>query len=322
MSGRRAAEAFALAEVGSLRHAVPYCLAAMAALACCNRSDSNESPDMVGSCAMTVTPCGGDVSGTWSFESACGELTEQFPGCPPDAAVSATSSFDTAGTTVIVTFAVGGAFRAEGETTVVDHETIPTECIGGTPPPPCSLMDVTHGQSSRVCVNASPTTCSCTVTLGTPGAAYGSYSTNGSAVTLSISGTPFPSDVPYCVRGDELHLIPGPHGALALQFLGVLLASSQQLVFKRVPDDGGPVDSGSDFAVDLATVDHVVDAVMPPPDTGVNCPSTGVGEGLPCACDGGFCGCATFEQFWQCENGKLHCYRDVFPYRTCFPDMQ
>jgi len=167
-----------------------------------------------------VTPCGGDVLGTWTVASSCLTVSGNVDmssfglGCT-EATVS--GSLDVTGT---FTANGDGSFTDETTTTGVEQLEIPAAClnISGTittcdrvGPPMVSL-----GYSDVSCVNNDATDgCTCSATVNQTGgmgavslsaASSGTYSTADNVLTISDSGTETP--YAYCVSDATLTMVP------------------------------------------------------------------------------------------------------------------
>ena len=152
-----------------------------------------------------VSPCGGDVVGTWSWTRAC----------PNAAAYTAQADTSCRGSFVTsISQAVGGSitfnadltFRLENaSSSLVTNHSFPLESQAVAA---CADLD-RHDASNTQTIDTTctgTTTCTCDSTVATFGqTATGSYSTAGSALTL-ILGT-VTTTTGYCVERNRLHQI-------------------------------------------------------------------------------------------------------------------
>lgn len=196
-----------------------FLLAAFSALACSNSPD-NGGPSGGGGAGgapancTSVTPCGGDVIGTWTVQSSCMTLSGDMDvslaslGCPT---VPVTGSLKTTGT-----------FVAKGDGTFVDN-TVTTGTATFPLAPGCLSISSVQGTCDRVgsifqalgwatssCVDTNGQ-CNCTVTANQQGG-LGTISplatTKGKYKTADNQLKTEDVTSPYCVSGDTLTLTP------------------------------------------------------------------------------------------------------------------
>jgi hypothetical protein len=157
-----------------------------------------------GSCGK-VPACGGDVSGTWRYEAFCGELAAlTFPVLPCPQATIISSQISRSGT---LTLGADGSFEENGATTSTFSLEVPPFCV------PDGVSCESFGDSFRVMIvpidsmKCSPSVsgCRCTQVLSASAAASGTVTVEGTTLTLTAPGHA-PSELSYCVDGDELHL--------------------------------------------------------------------------------------------------------------------
>jgi hypothetical protein len=152
------------------------------------------------SCPATFTPCGGDISGTWTLRTGCGQSALVMALCP---GASSDFSPDVGGT---ATFDAGGTYSLNLTSDVSGTQTLPASCLGGTQS--CAMLapSSTPGFTSDVTCSGDPTqSCTCTGSTHSTLAATGTYTTVGSYVALTGSAGPSGSN-PYCVTGNQLEL--------------------------------------------------------------------------------------------------------------------
>jgi hypothetical protein len=156
------------------------------------------------SCPASFTPCGGDITGTWTYQTACNvtaEVSKQCPGASSNVPVNANGSF---------------TFNADGtcsETFTVDTtgtETVPASCLGGITD--CTKLDTSltsGGLTFQItgCTGTASQGCTCTVSESGMITAPGTYTTAGTNYSLKLS-TDSTARVPagYCVNGSQLQL--------------------------------------------------------------------------------------------------------------------
>jgi hypothetical protein len=144
-------------------------------------------------CALS--PCGGDVVGTWAISGGCVVSTAQISSCPT-ATVSMT--IHPSGT---VTFSADGTVSVNTMLGVEELITVPPTCLGGAD---CASMQASllgqPGVTSASCTGSAGTACVCHEVFA-PGANTKSdtYALSGTSIT-SPSGSP----EPYCVQGNTL----------------------------------------------------------------------------------------------------------------------
>jgi hypothetical protein len=169
-----------------------------------------------GSCGK-VTPCGGDVVGSYTITAGCinnaalnmqlGSTSTSCPGL----------SVSVSGTNVTGS----GSFNADMTYTVTETvklsavETIPTSCLSQSGVTlTCAQLDQALQQeiasgsttiSSGHCSGTSSCTCSFTIPAQTT-TETGTYTTSGTTITMTPSTGTTSSDS-YCVQGNELHVM-------------------------------------------------------------------------------------------------------------------
>ncbi len=175
------------------------------------------------SCPNIVTPCGGDVVGTWSVTSSCLNVSGNVNMVPADLGCSTASI-----TTESLQVQVSGTWIANADGSYTDNTTttgtaqleLPASClqVSGTTTT-CTragsaLQSI--GYATGSCSDNTATGgCTCTATVNQPGgigaidtnASTGdSYTTSGNTITISDgrNGTPYA----YCVSGTTLTLSP------------------------------------------------------------------------------------------------------------------
>ena len=187
-----------------------FAWAAVASSLACGGSSSS-----TGACS-TVAACGGDIVGTWKFVSACGKLTGTITE-PGSCTVDVSEVLSTASGTE--TFNADGTYMVDESTSESDNFSFGAACLsaGGVTQTCAQLASAL--MSSAMAAHPSATIspwecsqgpavggCSCNASVTVPGLASGTYTTVGSAVTLTPSAA-MAETSGYCVKGSELSLI-------------------------------------------------------------------------------------------------------------------
>jgi hypothetical protein len=184
---------------------------------------SGGNPDGSSASCMQVSPCGGDVVGTWRISQSCVIATGDLTTC--------------AGATVELDLVIGGTVTYNADRTYSSmptggagtyHEHFPPGCMpyGMT----CDQLEQTLGDggatTTATCSTDSTGACNCVgqePEMATNQA--GTYVTSGSTLTTTTQdGTSSSSN--YCVRGNTLYTIVEP-GDGALQAMGNLVLVKQ-----------------------------------------------------------------------------------------------
>jgi hypothetical protein len=158
-----------------------------------------------GASCPSVSPCGGNIVGTWKVTQSCVTATDDLSttgtGC---AGASAVLDFTYSGT---LTYKADLTFASTIAVSEVVNEHFPSGCMpfGVT----CqqlgqSAMDAGTGSCSTDATGGC--TCNATTTLATT-TPSGTYSVSGSRLT-STSATGKASTGSYCVQGSVLYVIP------------------------------------------------------------------------------------------------------------------
>jgi len=158
-------------------------------------------------CAQ-VEPCGGDVVGTWHLAAACintAALTATIAAACPGASISK-ASVTVAGT---VTYNADLTYAASGvNETISITEIVPLSCTGEATCAAFAQM-IMAGATNPLTVSCTgSSTCTCMVAGTNPVMAEsGTYSTAGTTLSSTASGTGVQSDDLYCVLGTNLHVV-------------------------------------------------------------------------------------------------------------------
>jgi hypothetical protein len=156
--------------------------------------------------ACGVAPCGGDVVGTWEATVGCVNrrvLEAQLadPACPGMTLGDLTH--DPSGTLTFIDASTFSGSLTFSSSVVIN---IPTSCTGGM-----TCAEVTAGLQAGVGTEASvsctgTSTCACTLSGETTISGPGTYTLDGTTMTLTDS-TGAAEGGPYCVEGTTLHLL-------------------------------------------------------------------------------------------------------------------
>jgi len=176
-----------------------------------------------GSCPATA-PCGGDIVGTWTIQSACLVSSMMDGGCPGSTIKA--SSLTYTGSAVYradLSYALNGVLA--GSITA----TFPTSCLmnQGQVLTCAQVQDLLTTQAdpglSFSCTGTSPCTCVETLT-GVVVNDVGTYTVGaGGLLTLNASDGRGPEQDDYCVKQNTLTLSPHEDGSMMQQFKGSIV---------------------------------------------------------------------------------------------------
>lgn len=163
-----------------------------------------------GSC-QTVTPCGGDVTGTWKITSTCLAPVAVDLGdagvCPGE--MLELSFLDYEGT---VTFSAGSFNSTLTTGAVGETFTEPTSCLGqNTAATTCAelsaaLLQNDAGATGGCSISGSNCVCSGMMMVAAQTSA-GTYTTSGTSITLTTANSSNgPETDGYCVEGNTLYV--------------------------------------------------------------------------------------------------------------------
>ena len=153
-----------------------------------------------------VLPCGGDLTGTWAFDTACitaAGIADATSGatCPgeslavTDVKVSGTATFNPDLTYAFDALSKQATYRLS----------VPQSCLGGATcdQVPASLLATGEFQSAN-CSGTS--TCTCTVVqIPVIASESGTYTISGNTV-LTTSDVGNPGSIDYCVQTNHFHI--------------------------------------------------------------------------------------------------------------------
>ncbi len=160
---------------------------------------------------QTVTPCGGDVTGTWKIASVC-EPPESADLGDGGACAGLSLQFTILDYEGTVTFSNGSYTSMLTKGTLGESLTEPTSCFGQIPAgTACSelstaLMQNDAGASGSCSLSGSNCVCSGTTMIGAQ-TGMGTYTTSDMSITLTDpSSGNGPQTGGYCVQGNTLVL--------------------------------------------------------------------------------------------------------------------
>lgn len=151
-----------------------------------------------GGCAsLDFTPCGGDLTGTWTFSAACLDLPpgqgDPTGGKCPQATAAVT--IDMSGT---ITFAAGGTYDVTGTTSASMSFSVPASCMTSLGISSCSQLnpDATDDGSGGCKMTQAEDPSSNTES--------GTYTTSNNQLTTTETGETPDDPMEYCVTGNTL----------------------------------------------------------------------------------------------------------------------
>lgn len=178
--------------------------AALATVAACGGSSDNGG----GNCS-NVSPCGGNVVGTWKITNVCasGMLSNSLGSVCPGASEQV-GSINASGT---ATFNSDGTYSTSTTASASVTLTIPNSCLSQSGVTiSCgaigsSLANPDAGTSGSCASNGS--NCDCTVASSPmSSSSAGMYTTSGTTITTTPTGNSSSSN-DYCVQGNTLYLL-------------------------------------------------------------------------------------------------------------------
>ncbi len=175
-----------------------------------------------GAACPSVSPCGGDVVGTWQVTQACLSGTEDLNSTCPGASASITSSF--AGTVIYSSNNTYTSMITGSGTTQFHY---PGACLptGYTCTQFSQLLMSVGSYSSVDCAPDAAGVCNCdAVTSSLPSDESGTFTTSGVALTTMHGGST--SSGTYCVQGNVMYQMQAP-GDGGTQATGVVVLRRQ-----------------------------------------------------------------------------------------------
>ncbi len=174
---------------------------------------------MTGNCPA-LTPCGGDVVGSWKISSICdasggtagtGGSTTDMPSC-------ATQTVGEASSDVTFEFKSDGSFTAAGTITITEDETFDDACamsqFGSDVATTCDLLDSFGAQGDTdyaLSCTVANGLCDCHFTVPLTSNEVGTYTVDGDQITVDYTETDSDGTVTtgtetdsFCVKGDTM----------------------------------------------------------------------------------------------------------------------
>jgi hypothetical protein len=162
-------------------------------------------------------PCGGNVVGTWSAQTACGDFASAsqaaFAAYPACAGLVESATLGTFSMTA--TFSTDATYSTSGSATVNIAMGLTQACLTAMSGQPTTLdASVCQSFGTSLAQQSGITGASCTFTNGNCACQYtgtstlsetGTYSVSGSTLTLTATGGTASSGQ-FCVQGTTLHL--------------------------------------------------------------------------------------------------------------------
>lgn len=167
-----------------------------------NNQNQAGSSGMMLSDACPMTPCGGQVEGTWQITSVCADWTVDPATTGTCKSASSVNNVQMSGT---YTYGPDGAFTWDTVTGGTTTVTLPAECLSGLTSCATLAAEFTkeNGYISGSCTGKPTTSCTCTAKLTEdPSSGTGSYETAGTKLTAILGNDTSSSS--YCVKGNKL----------------------------------------------------------------------------------------------------------------------
>jgi hypothetical protein len=157
-----------------------------------------------GTCG-TVEPCGGNLTGTWTFTAECINSVALQPEAQQICATASIGSV-TANATGTVSFNSDLTYSFSENSTGLISWSIPSSCTGGMT---CAAYGayVQAGINTGTFICTGTTTCSCTQTAVANVVDSGTYSLSGNNIVLTSASGGTTMTGAYCVQGGTLHLV-------------------------------------------------------------------------------------------------------------------
>ena len=171
-----------------------------------------------GSTCAAITPCGGDLVGTWMIQDVCLSATALDTG----SAACSGATFN------LTPFSATGSISFKADNTMVSsavisfHETVnyPPSCY--TEAQCTAFVDLLSTQASvsnAHCSYDAGTGCSCSLDSTQPSMSSGTYQIQGSNVTIMTTGSDKVGVDEFCVSGDTLRLFQRNSNGLAASMI-------------------------------------------------------------------------------------------------------
>jgi hypothetical protein len=147
--------------------------------------------------------CGGDPVGTWNVAGVCTDRTFENPlaeNCPES---TYSVSLDMNGT---IDVRSDGTYSTDTSTVIVSSFSLPSSCLEANQITSCDqiVTALTSDGQQASCSGDADSSCRCTVTNEDPSSATGTWSANGSELTINDGSG---ADVStFCVEGSTLKI--------------------------------------------------------------------------------------------------------------------
>lgn len=140
------------------------------------------------------TPCGGDLTGTWTFDAACVQIAPdpKWSNCQ---GAGFSGSLDQTGS---ISFAAGDTYSLNGNQAVALTGVYPKACLG-----PGQTCQSAFGGSNAT-VTETPTECDLSLKKTDTMNESGTFTQANGSFTLTKSGSSAGSPIAYCVSGNTL----------------------------------------------------------------------------------------------------------------------
>jgi collagen type VII alpha len=170
---------------------------------------SGTSGSTAASCNQAFTPCGGDVTGTWTIASDCILISvDADAGCAGETGTVAVQSG-----AQTITFSAGAYSLSAAQGTSSETLTIPIACLSVAGLDAGTLCDeeslifeqADGGTTGSCMLSASSCTCSGTTTSSSD-AASGTYVLSGNTVMINPADGGAATAGSYCVQGNTLYV--------------------------------------------------------------------------------------------------------------------
>jgi hypothetical protein len=159
-----------------------------------------------GAGCASVSPCGGNIVGTWKVTQSCVTATEDF----------STAASGCTGASADLGITYGGSVTYNADLTFDYSAVTASEVVHEHFPSGCDPFGLTCQQLGQTATDAGTGRCSTDTTGGcncdstlmlTSTSPTGTYTVSGSKLTATSSMTGMPSTTSYCVQGSLLYLI-------------------------------------------------------------------------------------------------------------------
>jgi len=185
-----------------------------------------------GTCGK-VSPCGGDVTGTWSFSGACMDNAIVNMQLSQTTCTGLTANFSSLKVSGTAVFNADLTFSIEGSESFFVEETLPLACEPAGGPTTCAELQQSAADDPTVqsITCTGDAVCNCRVSVSRTGMmSVGSYSTAGTQLSSDDGGGA--TVIEYCVQGKQLHLI-GLATTMPMGAMGTATIASDTVLTRR-----------------------------------------------------------------------------------------